>query len=158
MLEKIILHKVFEGFKITQDFGLTDFAKENNTYYPKGGHTGIDYGVPIGTPIRAAHSGFITQDADIDTSGKGIYIVIVDPAQLISTHYYHLLRNCIDYKAFVNKGEIIGWSGNSGLSTGPHLHFGIRIVDAFWHALNEHDDTNGFVNPLDLSIIEWREI
>ena len=157
-LNTVILYDVFADYPKTQLFGLTDFAKANPTYYPKGGHTGIDFSMPIGTPIRAAHRGYITQDADIDTSGKGIYTVIVDPDQLISTHYYHQQKNIVDLKIWVNAGQIIGYSGSTGLSTGPHLHFGLRYVDPFWHALNEHDDTNGFIDPLNFELVEWRTL
>jgi murein DD-endopeptidase MepM/ murein hydrolase activator NlpD len=57
----IRLLSVFKGWKITQDFGLTDFARNHPNYYKYGVHTGIDFGMPKGTKIQAPHAGIIVK-------------------------------------------------------------------------------------------------
>lgn len=157
-MNKIILANKFKTFSITQRFGATTFAMQNPTYYPPGGHNGIDYGIPIGTPIYTTHSGYCVQDNDIGKQAKGIYIVIVDPDQNIATHYYHLSRNFFNYGDYIRKGDLIGLSGSTGLSTGPHLHFGLCIVDPVtWVRIDKDNGFNGFIDPLNSDLVEWED-
>jgi murein DD-endopeptidase MepM/ murein hydrolase activator NlpD len=156
-MDKLIkLKHTFGRAIITQYFGRTRFAELNSGYYPAGGHTGIDFGIPEGTPINATHDGIIVQDDDIDKSAKGIYIVIVDPKQLIATHYYHLNGNTVELGQNVRTGDVIGYSGSTGLSTAPHLHFGLCRVNAAWIRLDKDNGTNGFIDPLDKELVKWK--
>ena len=103
-------------------------------YYPSGErHTGIDIGIPIGTPIYAAHSGliikssyYLTGDRDGGRSdGYGNTVWISDGVYTVI--YGHLqYRKVVNEGAFVQKGQLVGYSASTGNSTGPHLHFEIR--------------------------------
>lgn len=85
-------------------------------------HWGADFGAPIGTPVRAPGEGTITQSGRRGSYGK--YVQIKHNSEY-STAYAHMSR--IDDKVYVGKkvkaGDIIGYVGNSGRSTGPHLHW-----------------------------------
>jgi len=90
-------------------------------------HHGIDYAGPIGTPIRAAYDGRV-----IFMGRKGGYgnTIVIRHKGGYKTLYAHLSRfnNRVRGKV-VKKGTIIGYMGNSGMSTGPHLHFGLSLHD-----------------------------
>lgn len=95
-------------------------------YGPRWGraHEGIDYGVPVGTPVYAAASGTVQARAGYN-GGYGNLIVIKHSAG-VETRYAHLSRISVSTGEHVNQGDLIGYSGNTGSSTGPHLHFEIR--------------------------------
>jgi murein DD-endopeptidase MepM/ murein hydrolase activator NlpD len=87
-------------------------------------HEGIDLAVPEGTPIRAAKAGTVAIAAY--TGGYGNY-TCVDHGSGISSCYGHQSSYAVSSGDQVAQGEVIGYSGNTGSSTGPHLHFEIRI-------------------------------
>jgi len=89
-------------------------------------HTGIDIGVPLGTPVIATHSGRVIY-ADWSEIGYG-YLVIVQNGPFI-TYYAHNMSFNVSVNALVGKGSIIAWSGSTGNSTGPHVHYETRIND-----------------------------
>jgi murein DD-endopeptidase MepM/ murein hydrolase activator NlpD len=91
-------------------------------YFRYGGHTGIDYRANVGTPIRAAASGVVIQVSTGWSGGYGNQIV-VSHGNGVATRYAHLSRISVSPGDTVSQGETIGLSGNSGRSTGPHLHF-----------------------------------
>lgn len=112
---------------VTQQFG------DNPNNIQPNGHTGIDFGVQVGTPVHAADSGNIvfadwasTLSASnpwwIAPSYAGICVVI-DHNDGFLTLYAHLSETPMNAGDFVEKGQQIGLSGSTGLSTGPHLHF-----------------------------------
>lgn len=108
---------------ITQEYGATAFARQ--TYKSKF-HNGIDFGAPVGTPILSAEEGIIIAVGDQDKyCYKGAYgkFVLIKHRNGLTTLYAHLSRYIVSPAQRVNRGEIIGYIGNSGLSTGPHLHF-----------------------------------
>ena len=96
-------------------------------------HNGLDFGAPIGTPILAAESGKIIAVGDQDnyrTNGKrlcyrGAYgkFIMVKHENNLTTMYAHLSLLTAKVNDEVKRGDIIGYSGNTGRSTGPHLHF-----------------------------------
>lgn len=98
-------------------------------------HTGIDYGCPIGTNILASESGTI-MFAGWDKTGYGNMVIIQHDADH-STLYAHLSLICVHVGQNVRKGEKIGESGNTGYSTGPHLHFEARTK---WNDFRTHFD------------------
>ena len=88
-------------------------------------HHGIDYAGPVGTPIKASYDGHV-----IFMGTKGGYgkTVIIKHRGGYKTLYAHLSRyNNVMRDATVKKGTIIGYMGNTGRSTGPHLHFGLSL-------------------------------
>lgn len=89
-------------------------------------HSGVDYGIPIGTPITATHSGIVTF-AGWSQIGYGNLVIIANGA--FSTYYAHLSRFNVVEGQTVGAGSVIAWSGNTGNSTGPHIHYEVRIND-----------------------------
>jgi murein DD-endopeptidase MepM/ murein hydrolase activator NlpD len=87
-------------------------------------HDGIDIPCPTGTPIYAAHDG-VVQNPPFDSGGYGIWVQVNGPNGW--TQYGHLSRNnIVPTGTRVTAGTLIGISGNTGGSTGPHLHFRYR--------------------------------
>lgn len=116
-----------EGGVLTQQFGDTAFSRKTAAYNGKG-HNGIDIGVGVGTPIYAAADGTIRGSGNTDTTCKGASYgkwILMDHPQNLSSLYAHL--SLIKAKAgqSVKAGDLIGYSGNTGYSTGPHLHFSV---------------------------------
>ncbi len=87
-------------------------------------HNGIDLVVSTGTPVKAAKSGKIIFAATASGYGKAVYIQHDDKTV---TRYGHNSKLLVKKNDYVYQGEIITLSGNTGVSTGPHLHFEIRI-------------------------------
>lgn len=97
--------------------------------YPSGRYHGaIDYGVQVGTPVYAAADGVVMQTANLTTS-YGTYVVIRHTNGL-ETWYAHGTSGsiCVSAGQTVTRGQKIMSSGNSGNSTGPHLHFEVRVA------------------------------
>ncbi len=92
--------------------------------HPKAPHGGMDFRAARGTEVQAALSGRVVLTGDHYYAGKSVY---VDSGGRVISHYFHL--DSIDVKEGdrVTAGQIIGKSGMTGRSTGPHLHFGISI-------------------------------
>lgn len=112
---------------ITQLFGGTEFAKQNASVYAgRPYHPGIDIGTPRGTPIHAPLSGTVRATGNTDLV-PGCYSwgkwTLVDHANGLSTLYAHQDVISVTAGQKVGTGDIIGYSGNTGYSTGPHLHF-----------------------------------
>jgi murein DD-endopeptidase MepM/ murein hydrolase activator NlpD len=118
------------GAKITQHFGYTAAAK---TLYVSGHHSGTDFGAHVGTSVMAAANGTVwaTGDTDIACRGAsyGKYVLLRHPNGL-ATLYGHLSRIAVSPGDQVSVGDIIAYSGNTGYSTGPHLHFGVFVASA----------------------------
>ena len=107
--------------RVTSEFG---YRKDPFTGETRG-HTGMDLAVPTGTPIRAALPGTVTV-ATYDQGGYGYYIMI-DHGNGLSTLYGHNSQLLAQVGQTVEAGDIIARSGSTGRSTGPHLHFEVRI-------------------------------
>ncbi len=116
---------------ITQYFGGTEFAKRNASVY--GGrayHPGVDFGVPRGTAIHAPLSGTVRATGNTDAV-PGCYSwgkwTLIDHANGLSTLYAHQDLISVTPGQKVSTGDTIGYSGNTGYSTGPHLHFTVYV-------------------------------
>lgn len=116
--------------RISQHFG------EKSSLYRGKPHNGLDIAVPVGTPVFAADDGVImaVDNNDRSTWSKyqyGRYVLIKHPNGL-ATLYAHLSKQSVSKGDTVKRGDLIGYSGNTGYSTGAHLHFG-----AYWAASME---------------------
>lgn len=116
------IRKPFDGdFPITQRFAEALPWYVAITGYP---HNGIDFGLPEGTPVIATDDGTISYADNVpDSDGKGINII----HNWGISQYWHLSELSAKLGQEVKKGDLIGYSGNTGWSTGPHLHFGIKV-------------------------------
>ena len=90
-------------------------------------HKGIDLAMPTGTPIYATADGVVSR-AD-RFSGYGLFVSLEHGAD-IQTRYGHMSRIAVAAGQAVHKGDVIGYVGSTGRSTGPHLHYEVRIAGA----------------------------
>lgn len=90
--------------------------------YGVGGHTGVDYRANVGTAVYAAADGVVIQTSTGWSGGYGNQIVVSHGGG-VATRYGHLSKISVSPGDTVSSGEVIGSSGNTGRSTGPHLHF-----------------------------------
>ncbi len=108
-----------KNFKITSKFGMR-WHPIHDKYMM---HNGIDMGAKTGTPIYATRSGIVTVAA-YQKGGAGYYVKI-NHNDGYSSIYMHMTHYIVKKGQYVSAGEIIGYVGSTGGSTGPHLHFGI---------------------------------
>ena len=115
---------------ITQLFGKTEAGKR---LYANGTHNGVDFRAAVGTPIKALADGIVagTGDTDVQCTGVsfGRFILIKYNDGLAST-FGHLSLIKVNNGDKVVRGQIVGYSGNTGYSTGPHLHVSVYARDA----------------------------
>lgn len=97
-----------------------------------GFHHGLDIGAKIGTPVKAANSGKVSFAGTRDIYGK---TVIIDHADGKQTLYAHLSKFNVKKGQEVAKGQVIAFVGNTGRTTGPHLHFAIMQGDETYDPL-----------------------
>lgn len=88
-------------------------------------HNGIDLAAPVGTPVYAISDGSVYLTIEGDQT-FGNYIILSHNQGKMTSVYAHLSEILVDQYKSVRKGDIIGYVGQSGLATGPHLHFEIR--------------------------------
>ena len=123
-------------FKITQGYGV------KSSLYPSGMHKGVDFGVPVGTPIYACNDGMVTSLHWGQAFGNHIVIDhdhFADGTPGLWMGYMHLSKIKVLAGQRVKKGQLIGWSGATGHVTGPHLHVEVQ-KNTSWNAY-------GSVNP-----------
>lgn len=116
---------------ITQYFGNTPFAKSGA--YGGNAHNGIDLRASVGTPIYTSLSGVVQATGNTDAI-PGCYSygkwVLIKHYNGLSTLYAHLSLMKVSEGQTLLTGDIIGYSGNTGYSTGPHLHYTVYASDA----------------------------
>lgn len=119
------------GFRVTQEFGPTSFALEppytyNGVYYPHF-HGGIDIAAGCGTPVMAIGSGVVVASGRPLWPYDSAYGVIIDHGNGIQAWYWHLqARVIVSPGQPVTRGQLIGYEGSTGFSTGCHLHLAIN--------------------------------
>lgn len=115
---------------ITQYFGYTKFALSGA--YSGSKHNGIDLGTPVGTKIHAPLTGTVRNIGNTDLV-PGCYSwgkwVLIDHPNGLSSMFAHLSQISVSPGQQVKTGDIIGYSGNTGYSTGPHLHYTVYVSD-----------------------------
>lgn len=128
-----VLSYPLSKINITQYFGNTDFAKSHAAVYNGKGHNGIDLAASVGTPILAAADGTVTGIGDTDkTCPNASYgkWVLIKHNNGLATLYAHLSLIGVSEGQSVKRGQTISYSGNTGYSTGPHLHFTVYAAEA----------------------------
>ncbi len=89
-------------------------------------HTGVDFGANSGTAVYAAAPGVVVYSGLLQLRGNA---VIIDHGRGVMTAYFHLLENLVMVGERVTQGQLIALVGSTGLSSGPHLHWDLRIMD-----------------------------
>ena len=121
------------------------------------GHNGIDFPVAEGTPVYASHSGTVTYSGLDGANGKLCVIksdetfVYNNVISYFKTLYCHLSEFVVLAGTDVEMGQLIAYSGNTGASTGPHLHFGVKPIlqgeqDWVWYNLVQDNGYNGAID------------
>ncbi|ACL69852.1 peptidoglycan DD-metalloendopeptidase family protein [Halothermothrix orenii] len=126
--------------RLTSEFGWRIHPIRKEKHF----HTGIDIAVPIGSPVYAAEEGIVIYSGWKNGYGN---LVIIKHRDNKLTYYAHNLRLLVKKGERVKQGRIIALSGNSGDSTGPHLHFEIRVGNRVVNPLqylNKRYLLNGF--------------
>lgn len=128
----LLLPPMCDPPEMTQGYG------ENPNAYggmgmPIHSHNGIDWALDEGTPIRASHDGYVFDAYHIDEDGYhgyGNHIKLrqKDGNSGFETVYAHLSKMVVTEGDYVKKGQLIGYSGDTGYSTKPHVHFGLRFL------------------------------
>ena len=105
-------------FQVTSEFG--EFESFRSTP-----HTGIDFAFPKGEPLRNLQEGIIQKVVDYghQNIGKGVFVKWSDGSTAI---YGHMSKIIVHEGQHVAPGQLLGFSGSTGNSTGPHLHFGLK--------------------------------
>lgn len=133
--------------RITQGYGMTSFAKAGA--YGGKPHNGIDFGISVGNNIYSARSGKVLM---IGNNGRYAYgrWIAVDHQDGLVTLYGHLSKQSVSKGEKVSTGEKIGESGNTGYSTGPHLHFSVFTKSSFETVESKYVD--GLMIPVSASV------
>jgi murein DD-endopeptidase MepM/ murein hydrolase activator NlpD len=132
--KKFLMRNPVRGSRMSSGFG----ERRHPLLHYVRMHTGVDWAAPAGTPILAAGDGTVEQ-----VGGKGGYgnYVRIRHANGFTTAYGHMLRYAagVEPGVSVKQGQIIGYVGSTGLSTGPHCHFEVMV-------------NNQFVNPMTIQM------
>lgn len=157
---KGVLRWPLDNVRITQQFGRTADSKR---LYSSGTHNGVDFGASIGTPIKSALSGTVQATGNTDAI-RGCYSygkwVLIKHGNGLTTLYAHLSQVNVSQGEAVGTGSVLGFSGETGYATGPHLHFTVYASDAVQvrqlgtntpcgRATMPVSAATGYLNPLD---------
>ena len=114
---------------VTSPFGGRDAPTAGASTY----HEGVDLGAPEGTPIYASRTGTVTTASYGKAAG---YYVKLNHGDGFSSIYMHMTRYTVRSGQAVSAGQVIGYVGSTGVSTGPHLHFGISYNGSYVNPAN----------------------
>lgn len=112
--------KPVEGGRITSPFGTRRRYGNLFTSY----HEGLDFAAPLGSPVRAVAEGVVVLSERLKVRGEA---VILSHGMGLCTGYWHLGERRVRVGEKVREGQVLGLLGNTGLSTGPHLHLEVRL-------------------------------
>ncbi len=142
---------------LNQNFG----EVANLSYYQANGvnitgHNGIDFMAKHGQPVYAAHDGIAYPEVDTK-QGHGVVLISLekfdykDTQAYFKTIYWHFIDNIpVRNGQYIKKGDILGYADSTGLSTGDHLHFGLKPISGMdpWESSNLEQD-NGYMGAID---------
>ena len=149
---KLKLKKPFDGdLRFSQRFGNPDKVYLNLNMK---GHNGHDWALPVGTPIKASHDGVVSFAGTDSMGGIGVELRSTqkydfpEGSFFIKTLYWHIRVGGLVVKEgdVIRTGEVLGYSGNTGLSTGPHLHFAVKLLNDDFTTINKN---NGYLGATD---------
>lgn len=109
-----------EDARLTSDYGM----RTHPVLRRRMGHKGVDLAAPTGTPIYATADGVVSKAERFSSYGK---FVSIEHGARIQTRYAHMSSIAVLDGTKVKKGQLIGYVGSTGRSTGPHLHYEVRI-------------------------------
>lgn len=142
---------------INQKFGEVanlDYYKKNGLTFV--GHNGIDFMAKHGQPVYASHDGVAYPEVD-NRSGHGVVVITSNTYEYNGTQayfktiYWHFIPEIpVHWGQAVNKGDILGYADSTGLSTGDHLHFGLKPMSGAnpWESTNL-EQNNGYSGAID---------
>ena len=154
---KFLLEYPIQPFEVNQFFG-----NKNPIYNGLGiiGHNGIDLMAIHGQNVYAAHDGEVSYVGVDNNEGYGVVIRTLEPFDYkdgqayFKTIYWHLIKEIpVRVGQKVKRGDLIGYADNTGLSTGDHLHFGLKPQgvgenDWSWWNLEQNNGYFGAINPI----------
>ncbi len=135
--KKAAAHKAITWVKPVHHYELTATFDQGGSHWMHK-HSGQDFAVPVGTPVSAAHSGVIVK-AGPNGGGDGPAYgnaIVISHGNGTYSQYAHLSQIDVHIGEHVKAGEHIALSGNTGNTTGPHLHFEIRSTPNYGSAVN----------------------
>lgn len=153
LAEQAILNKIYASsvneFLFTTPFmppmptAMTSVYGTKRVYnkQKKGQHLGIDYRAAVGDNVPAANAGKVVFSGDLFYTG---WTVIIDHGMDIFTVYGHLQKTVVSAGQIVKRGELIGLSGNTGRTSGPHLHWGTKVQGQYIDGLVLIDESKKF--------------
>ena len=109
-----------DNTKLTSDYGM----RTRPVLGGRRNHKGVDLAAPVGTPIYATADGYVSKAEWFSSYGK--YVSIEHGANL-QTRFAHMSDIAVKAGTRIKKGDIIGYVGSTGRSTGPHLHYEVRV-------------------------------
>jgi murein DD-endopeptidase MepM/ murein hydrolase activator NlpD len=126
-LQKSLLRTPLEYSRVSSNFSYNRKHPVTHNWAP---HLGVDYAAPTGTPVRATGDGIVAEATRNGASGN--YVKIRHNSRL-ETYYLHLSRfgKGVRGGAHVSQGQVIGYVGMTGLATGPHLDYRIKVSGTF---------------------------
>lgn len=126
-MTKIEVHKPFKGdFRMTQPFGVYFWYNKRRLK-----HQGTDWALPVGTPFLACFSGVISRIEKFRLDGYGKSIYLQSACGKYEALYAHANAIFVKKGDQVKLGDNLGHSGNTGFSTGPHIHFGLKLYGEY---------------------------
>lgn len=144
-VKKMFLRCPLPFMRLTSRFG---FRRHPVTGF-SAAHKGIDLGAPRGTIVRATADGRVYQTGYDRIRGR---FIVISHGNRYRTHYYHLsgIRKGVGRGKWVNQGSIIGYVGNTGRSTGPHLHYGLQRSGRYINPLRLNSPSRNPVKKTDM--------
>lgn len=147
-----LYYPVKKHLRINQKFG-----QNANPFYAQlgmKGHNGWDIFALDGDPVYAAHDGVVTFTGYDGGGGLGVVIRGEDGEEKFKTIYWHLKKDSIRVlpDQVVKTGDLIALADNTGMSTGSHLHFGLKFIEQgeqpwIWDNVNQNNGYRGAVDP-----------
>jgi murein DD-endopeptidase MepM/ murein hydrolase activator NlpD len=151
--EQVVLNRIWSSspenlmfdtsFKQPMDSLVTSIYGTKRVYNKskQGQHLGTDYRAAIGDKVPAANAGKVVFAGDLFYTG---WTVIIDHGMDIFTVYGHCSKTLVEAGQMVTKGQIVALSGNTGRTSGPHLHWGVKVQNQYIDGYVLIDETKKF--------------